>query len=186
MPNWIERARDSFGNMRNRPTDKTAETSVLSVLAAGKSEPLAIAGGMLHGFDSFDSRSPACFSQIDPADFVERAAIIEVNDIPRAWAEGFAVLCSSPCPSAFAPERWVQLLNDGGLFLDQWGRMAAVLRWRPADVFGIRHDSVGLVALLSGHRVRGITTSTAQIDGGGTFCRRVMSAGAVAWNLEGT
>src|SRR5207248_11651278 len=36
----------------------------------------------------------------------ERAAIVECGaTVPRAWADGFAALCSMPAPIGFMPER---------------------------------------------------------------------------------
>jgi len=133
---------------------------------------------------------------LDPDSFAERAAIIEANGIPRAWAEGFATLCTMPRPSAYIPTRWQQLVDDGGYFLDRWGRNAAQLGWKASDVFGVnpdapeyRYDCQGLVPLLSGRRVIAITADSARIDCGGgahlTFYRKTMAAGAVAlWEIE--
>lgn len=126
----------------------------------------------------------------------ERAAIIEANGVPREWAEGFAVLCTMPCPAAYGSERWQQIVDDGGEFLDRWGRQAAGLGWRAVDVFGVnrdasqnRYDGMGLVSLLEGHHVIAITADTARIDRGGsaqtTFYRKTMAAEAVAiWLLK--
>ncbi|MGB4101444.1 MAG: hypothetical protein WBK91_06015 [Alphaproteobacteria bacterium] len=126
----------------------------------------------------------------------ERAAIIAANGIPDAWAEGYATLCTMPCPAAFVPERWQQLVDDGGYFLDRWGRQAALLGWRAVDVFGVDpvrpetvYRSMGLVSLLAGRAVCAITTDAARIDCGNgitqSFRRRATSCGAVSlWNLE--
>ncbi len=129
---------------------------------------------------------------LDADAFTERAAIIEANGIPRAWAEGFATLCAKPCPSSYAPQRWAQLMDDGGRFLDTWGRQAAALGWMAVDVFGVSPDApetayhgMGLVPLLTGRKVVAITADTARIDNGGTFYRKTMAAGAVAlWEGE--
>jgi len=141
----------------------------------------------------------AVAASVEPFDreaFDERAAIIEANGIPRGWAEGYATLCTMPCPSAYAPRRWEQLVNDGGLFLDRWGRQAAGLGWRALDVFGVnpaapesRYDGMGLVPLLQGRPIIAITADTARIDCNGgitqTFTRRTMAAGSVAlWEME--
>ena len=128
--------------------------------------------------------------------FAERAAIIEANGVPRAWAEGFALLCTMPRPSAYAPERWQQIVDDGGKFLDRWGRQAAGLGWKATDVFGVnpdapenRYDSMGLVSLLEGHHVIAITADTVRIDSDRgaqtTFYRKTISAETVAlWKME--
>lgn len=125
-------------------------------------------------------------------DFEERAALVEFGaGVPREWAEGFAVLCVMPCPDAYSQRRWEQIRNDGGLFLDQWGRQAAALGWRAVDVFGVnpdapawRYDGMGLVPLLEGRRVVAITADTARIECGRgvyqTYYRTALDAGAVA------
>ncbi len=46
--------------------------------------------------------------------------------------------------------QWRHALNDGGRFLDEWGREAAELRWRPGELFDV---TAGLVWRLAGQRV---------------------------------
>lgn len=108
-----------------------------------------------------------------PYIFDERAAIIEADGVDRAWAEGFATLCTMPRPSAYSQSRWDQILNDGGLFLDRWKGTVLALGWLSVDVFGVcpdapvwRLDQMGLVPLLEGRRVIDITADTARIDCG--------------------
>lgn len=105
--------------------------------------------------------------------FTERASIIQANGIPREWADGFAALCTMPRSSYFTETRWQQLVDDGGCFLDTWGRQAANLGWQAEDVFGVnpdapewRYDCMGLLPLLMGRRVIAITQDTARIDCG--------------------
>lgn len=133
---------------------------------------------------------------VDQESYDERAAIIQANGVPKEWAEGFAILCTMERPAAFAPERWRQLVNDGGYFLDSWGRQAAALGWKAVDVFGVnpdapewRYDGMGLVPCLQGRRVVAITGNTARIDckdgASLTFYRHTLSPEAVAvWSLE--
>jgi len=132
----------------------------------------------------------------DYTTFEAHTAIIEANGIPREWAEGYAMLCRMSCPSTYALDRWRQLVDDGGLFLDRWGRNAAQLGWKAIDVFGVhaaasthRYDSQGLVTLLAGRDVIAITADIARIDCGDgahlTFHRTTMAADAVAlWHLK--
>ena len=132
----------------------------------------------------------------DPHAFDERAAIIEANGISRAWAEGYAVLWTMPRPSGYSSERWEQLVNDGGRFLDAWGLQAAALGWCAADVFSANprapenaYCDIGLVPLLQGRPVVTITTDTARIDCGNdthlTIYRKTIGADAVAiWEVE--
>ncbi|MDX9690646.1 MAG: hypothetical protein RBT70_09355 [Alphaproteobacteria bacterium] len=133
---------------------------------------------------------------VDQGPFAERAAIIQANGIPQEWAEGFALLCTRERPAVFTPERWGELLDDGGYFLDAWGRQAAGLRWSAADVFGVnpdapewRYDGMGLIPCLNGRRVVAITQDTARIDCGDgaslTFYRHTLSAESITlWDVE--
>jgi len=66
-------------------------------------------------------------SPFDREAFDERVAIIEANGIPRAWADVFAIICTMSCPASISSSRWLQIVNDGGLFLDQWRRQSAAL-----------------------------------------------------------
>lgn len=125
----------------------------------------------------------------------ERAAIIEGDGVPRDWAEGFAKLCTMSRPAAYPQRRWEQLLNDGGLFLDQWRRQVVALGWTHTDVFGVcpaapetRLDGMGLVPLLYGRKVCALTQDTARIDCGDgittSFTRKTLAACAVPlWEL---
>ena len=131
-----------------------------------------------------------------PDGFEERAAIIEDGaDVPRAWAEGYAKLCTMPRPTDFTVERWQRLVDDAGRFLDDWGRQAAGLGWHAVDVFGVsphapdaRLDQAGLVALIRGERVVAITAETATIRTSRgqpqTYRRKPMAEAVVVWELE--
>lgn len=108
---------------------------------------------------------------ISKDDFEERAAIVEYDaGIPREWAEGFARLCEMPRPIGFSPQRWRQLLNDAGKFMDCWASRVAALGWTTEEVFGAhpvapdaRQDAKGLVALIGGHQVVAVSASTITI-----------------------
>jgi hypothetical protein len=132
------------------------------------------------------------------ADEEERAALVEVGArVPRAWAEGFARLdLASPAPG-FSDERWRRLVDDGGRFLDQWAKEAAVLGWSPLDVFGVhpsapaaRYDAMGLVPLISGGEVVALTKTSATIRGRSgrelVYLRRTGSGAVALWDLAGS
>ena len=86
----------------------------------------------------------------------ERAAIIEgAPGLPRAWAEGYAALCTMPPPFGFSADRWRRVVDAAGIFLDRWGAEAIRCGWSDLDVFGChsdapdrRFDCMGLVLLL--------------------------------------
>jgi hypothetical protein len=76
--------------------------------------------------------------------------------------------------------RWRQCVEDGKRFLAKWGSQAEVLGWDARDLFGLhpvpeqphpsyrrlsRYDCTGLVWLLQGRPVVGLTEATASIKG---------------------
>ena len=72
----------------------------------------------------------------------ERAAIIaEGAGVPRAWAEGYAALCTMPPPAGFWPERWQRIIDATGAFLDRWAAEAIRCGWSDLDVFGCHPDA---------------------------------------------
>jgi hypothetical protein len=106
------------------------------------------------------------FVQIDQAlqqecdILAERAAIVAANGIPDAWAETFAKLDAMPRPVSIRPDRWRQIVDDAGRFLDAWGRQAAAMGWCPVEAF---HPTRGFVALIEGGTVTAITETTVAI-----------------------
>ena len=113
-------------------------------------------------------------------DITERIAIIQHDTgVPEEWAIGFASLLHWMPDTLFADgftrDQWQQLIDDGGKFLDQWGRQAAALGWTAADVFGAdpvapnaRVDAQGLVFLIQGRAVKAITAASLALRGDGT------------------
>ena len=95
------------------------------------------------------------------AEFEERAALIEDGaHVPRAWAEAFARLDLMPRPATLSEQRWREIIDDGGRFLDRWGRRAAKLGWSEQDVFGTAalipaptSETIGLVPMIMGGTV---------------------------------
>ena len=107
-------------------------------------------------------------------DFEERAAIVEYDaNVPREWAEGYArLLCLRP-PEGIAPERWQQVVSDGGYFIDRWAEQASILGWSTQEVFGVsptapehRLDRRGLVLALEGREITLLTEEAATINPG--------------------
>src|SRR5262249_15258872 len=91
----------------------------------------------------------------------ERAAIVEHDGgISREWAEGFAKLCTMPCPGNVPELRWLAVIDAAGRFIDRWAARAAALGWDTASVFGChpthpnqRDDLKGLCWLLGDREV---------------------------------
>lgn len=129
-------------------------------------------------------------------DFEERAAIVEYEGgAPKEWVEGFARLDIGKPIRGFSPDRWRQLLDDGGRFLDHWARRAAELGWTAEDVFGLnpaapaaRQASKGLVPLIGDGKVIDIKADRATIQMPSGSCltyylRRPNPDAVVVWEL---
>ena len=128
----------------------------------------------------------------------ERAAIAEYDGgSPRPWAEALARLHPARVPPNVSKERWTQLIDDCGRFLDQgWATHAAGLGWSPLDLFGCDRertpaddDHAGLLWRVEGGKLiimsayaAIIETATGQQK---TFHRRNNHPGelALAWEL---
>jgi hypothetical protein len=69
-------------------------------------------------------------------------------------------------PCAVSEAEWRLALDDGGLFLDQWGAEAAALGWTPGDLFDVR---AGLVWWLGGARVEALGADHVRLGDGRTL-----------------
>jgi hypothetical protein len=132
-------------------------------------------------------------------DQAERAAIVEYDGgmIPRAWAEGFAALCSMPTPTGFRPGRWHRIVDAAGVFIDRWAAEAARRGWTDLDVFGCnpdrpdaRFDAMGLVLLLDRCEITSIDELGADLvtntGARQRFRRRPLPADTIAlWRISG-
>ncbi len=105
----------------------------------------------------------------DDTDFEERAAMNE--EAPRAWADGFARLCTLPRHPDYTETRWQGLIDDAGLFLDLWATQVDGLGWSTQEVFGVHHakpetriDLMGLVPCIDGRKVIAVSADSATIE----------------------
>ena len=104
-------------------------------------------------------------------DHVERTAPVELGaEAPREWVSSFATLRVEHPPKGVSRDRWRQVLDDGGRFLERWAAVAAGLGWSAPDLFGAhptapgaRYDQMGLVWLIGGGEVVAITGDSARI-----------------------
>jgi len=142
-------------------------TDLVEVLKASKADLLKILAVQMQDAVTVDAAGQTVPRAIpdnlndDPDAFEERAAIIEYDGgIPREWAEGFAKLCTMPCPPAYRPQRWMRLIDDAGHFVDNWAPVAKKFGWTTEQVFGVDatapeacHASRGLISLLDGRRI---------------------------------
>jgi len=103
-------------------------------------------------------------------DSAERAAICEFDGgMPREWAEGFAKLQSLTPPQSVSEQRWLQVIDDAGRFLDSWGPKLAALGWSIGEVFGVHPSRPelrrgGLIWHLRGRRVLAASKDSVTIE----------------------
>jgi hypothetical protein len=105
-------------------------------------------------------------------DFEERAAIIEFDaDVPCEWAEGFAKLCTIPRHPDYREERWQQLIDDAGWFMDRWAAQVSAMGWSIEEVFGVHYDKPdtridlkGLVPCIGGKEVVAVSADSVTIQ----------------------
>ncbi len=108
----------------------------------------------------------------DTGDYEERAAMVEYGaGAPRQWADGYARLCTLPRHPDYTETRWQGLIDDAGLFLDQWAAKVDGLGWKTQEVFGVHHakpstriDLQGLVPCIRGRKVVAVTADSATIE----------------------
>jgi len=119
--------------------------------------------------------------QIPPleTDSLERASICEFDGgIPREWAEGFAKLQSLTPPASVTEQRWLQVIDDAGRFLDSWGAKLAALGWQVGETFGVHPARPelrrgGLIWHLRGRRVLAASRDSVTIETGNGQRQRI-------------
>jgi hypothetical protein len=100
-------------------------------------------------------------------------------------------------PAYISETRWLQVINDAGLFLDSWGAKLAAMGWESPEVFGVhprcpeaRLDTRGLVWALQGRKIIALAKDQVVIETENgnkqTISRRVETEGVVAWELAQT
>lgn len=129
------------------------------------------------------------------ADIAERAAIVQEGaQVPRDWAEGFALLEARPLPSGVNAATWLAMIDAAGRFLDQWGSQAAALGWTASQLFGLdadcpinRRDRRGAAFFLIGAEVLALTADAITIRMGGNIQHVYRRSGSMApaWTGEG-
>jgi hypothetical protein len=149
-----------------RVTSVTLESQlVATVTPVTYQAPQSQENGATNSEADAPEESSACFE--------ERAAIIE-NDggAPRTWAEALAQLDPTNPPVNVPLAHWEQFIDDCGRFFDLgWSNLAEASGWGPLDLFGCdrerplaRYDHMGLLWILQGRKLVGLTAQTATID----------------------
>ena len=80
---------------------------------------------------------------------IEERAGLAADRVPPVYLDAWARLCHQK-PDGVTEAEWRQAVDDGGRFLDERGREAAELGWRPGELFDV---TAGLVWRLAGQRV---------------------------------
>lgn len=152
-------------------------------------QPSKRSKGAIEGFEGDTGRGVCSFlSAVEPAiDEAEREAIaIEMGGVPLIYAKPFAAIQARP-PADVPDDRWQQFIDDGGLFIDAWGRQAERLGWTAADLFGLhpvvpmaRYDRMGLLWTLKGQRVVALTATEARLSGRLAYYRRLTNSPAIS------
>lgn len=101
-------------------------------------------------------------------DAIEERAGLAADRVPTVYLDAWARQnCQKP--ASVAETEWQLALDDGGRFLDAWGRDAATLGWTPDALFDVGQ---ALVWRLAGARVVALGPDHAQLSDGRTIYRR--------------
>ncbi|MEY9881454.1 hypothetical protein [Bradyrhizobium sp. USDA 329] len=121
--------------------------------------------------------------------FEEGRTALVFEDNPAGWHAILKELKRMQAPEWAGADRWFQVVEDADAFLSSWGSAARNLGWTALDLFGAhavspgcRYDVMGLVMLLGGATVFGLTDQTAafrRLSGSTLTYRRKPMSGAV-------
>jgi hypothetical protein len=102
----------------------------------------------------------------DAAAIEERAGL--ADRVPAVYRDAWARL-NVQRPRGVSEEKWRLALDDGGLFLDEFGSEAASLGWTPDEIFD---KWIGILWQLKGERVEALGPDDADLSHG-RIIRRV-------------
>jgi hypothetical protein len=175
---------------------KDGVTGVSGVTAAKPPKSAGYTGHTRHtAADTARATGTSAKAITSTADRTEPGVAERGGAIPAEWARHIALLKSNEPRLGMSPLHWSQFVRDARRFLAEWGAEAARLGWSAEDIFGVhplapeaRYDLMGLVPLIRGNEVVGISEHRATIGtpGGGhmTYYRYRPNTGAVAvWEL---
>jgi hypothetical protein len=136
-----------------------------------KPHPQAPSKPSKHSFEGFEGNRGRALSETGR---LEKA----VEDTPFGRFARVFELLESHCPDLVPVDRWQKCVEDGHRFLAQWGGHAEASGWTARDLFGLasvpdnscasyrrlsRYDATGLIWLLEGREIIGLTEDTATI-----------------------
>lgn len=103
-----------------------------------------------------------------PVTEIEERAGLSADSVPAVYLDAWARL-NHQKPEGVTQADWRRALDDGGCFLDGFGKAAAGLGWRPGELFDLGR---GLVWRLNGKRVQAIGTHGVRLNNGLALARR--------------
>ncbi len=104
---------------------------------------------------------------------IDERAGMAADSVPTVYLDAWAVLnCQRPAPVSDAT--WRQALDDGGLFLDAWGKEATEWEWLASDLFDVPTVGKpgGLIWRMGGRTVEAFGPEHARFDDGEWFDRK--------------
>jgi hypothetical protein len=114
------------------------------------------------------NRSKVADVATQPVPEIEERAGLAADSVPAVYLDAWARL-NCQRPHGVIEADWHRALQDGGLFLDEFGNEAARLCWRPDELFDLRN---GLIWRLSGERVLAVGTHGVRLRNGLTLGKR--------------
>jgi hypothetical protein len=124
------------------------------------------------GFEGFEGERGRCISKDEAS--INALEQTRFGCFGRTWAA-----LAGRSPAHVPADRWQQAVEDGRRFLARWGAQAMPLGWTSNDLFALspvpahikpsfqrlsRYDETGLIWLLQGRVVVGLTASMAAIQ----------------------
>ena len=105
-------------------------------------------------------------------DAIEERAALCADAIPAIYLDAWARL-NHQKPMRVSDADWRRALDDGGRFLDAWGREAAEWGWTAGELFDVPREGQvgGLIWFLAGERVAAFGPEYARTEGGRFFER---------------
>lgn len=114
----------------------------------------------------------------DPAALDERLAMAMEGGVHEVYADAWARL-QIQRPVETEEATWRRAIDDAGVFLDQWGELAAQFGWTAGEIFDVpRNGQAGLIWILQGEAVRTLGPEQAIIVSDRIFDRLDRSAWA--------
>jgi hypothetical protein len=123
-------------------------------------ERLRALKGEVFGLLASGEPGHSALSEAATAEAIEERAALAADCVPACYLDAWAGL-NHQKPVGVSEGEWRRALNDGGLFLDQWGSGTAELGWTAGDLFGVNR---GLVWRLAGERVKAISADHARLS----------------------